>query len=213
MLSDEDLDDCYESRLVIQRVESDDSRKFTLFVDNGKGKTSYSVALEVKEPLSLTLMIGITVGGILFIIVFLTIFVYLVRSEKMCFKRGRHQFSPDGESDLGSAASQGTPLTEKSKSGGGHGAIPPDALYSPNKSNGATNGSSRGTSSAENPQYENVKNGRPDPPPRTTDGSIVYASLDLPPPTAHVKNGVRPSNDRTEYAELQFQPSSEHASL
>ncbi|CAN7982602.1 unnamed protein product, partial [Ixodes hexagonus] len=214
LLADEELEDCYEARLVIQRVESDDFRKFTLFVDNGKGKASYSVALEVKEPFAMTLVIAITVGGILFIIVFLTIFVYLVRSEKMCFKR-RHQFSPDGESDLGSAGSQGTPLTEKSKPGG-NGAIPPDALYTPaGKTNGAnTNGSSKGTSSDENPQYENVKNGRPDPPPRTADGSIVYASLDLGPPTAQVKNGVRPNPaDRTEYAELQFQPSSEHASL
>lgn len=215
LLADEELEDCYESRLVIQRVESDDFRKFTLFVDNGKGKASYSVALEVKEPLSMTLVIGITIGGILFIVVFLTIFVYLVRSEKMCFKR-RHQFSPDGESDLGSAGSQGTPLTEKAKPGG-NGAIPPDALYTPaGKTNGAnTNGASKGTSSAENPQYENIKNGRPDPPPRTADGSIVYASLDLGPPTAQVNNGVRPNaaTDRTEYAELQFQPSSEHASL
>uniref|UniRef100_A0A131YFG2 Cell adhesion molecule n=1 Tax=Rhipicephalus appendiculatus TaxID=34631 RepID=A0A131YFG2_RHIAP len=87
LLSDEELQDCYESRLLIQKVESDDSRKFTLYVDNGKGKASYTVSLEVKEPLAMTLVIAIAVGGVVFLIVFLTLFVYLVRSEKMCFRR------------------------------------------------------------------------------------------------------------------------------
>lgn len=217
LLADEELEDCYESRLLIQKVESDDSRKFTLFVDNAKGKASHSVALEVKEPLALTMVIAIAVGGAVFLIVFLTLFVYLVRSEKMCFRR-RHKFSPDGESDVGSAHSQGTPLTKKQPGGGGgHVAIPPDALYTPaTKNNGTSNGASK-----EGAHYENVKNGsqngRPEPPPRASDGSIVYASLDLP--VAPSQNGNRPSPERTEYAELQFQangaqqPGSEHASL
>ncbi|XP_054927285.1 kin of IRRE-like protein 2 isoform X1 [Dermacentor andersoni] len=213
LLSDEELEDCYESRLLIQKVESDDSRKFTLFVDNGKGKASYSVALEVKEPLAMTLVIAIAVGGVVFLIVFLTLFVYLVRSEKMCFRR-RHKFSPDGESDVGSTNSQGTPLSKKQPGGGGgHVAIPPDALYTPTSKN---NGSSKDAT-----QYENVKNGsqngRPEPPPRASDGSIVYASLDLP--AVATQNGSRPAPERTEYAELQFQAngaqqlSSEHVSL
>ncbi|XP_075548235.1 kin of IRRE-like protein 2 isoform X1 [Dermacentor variabilis] len=213
LLSDEELEDCYESRLLIQKAESDDSRKFTLFVDNGKGKASYSVALEVKEPLAMTLVIAIAVGGVVFLIVFLTLFVYLVRSEKMCFRR-RHKFSPDGESDVGSTNSQGTPLSKKQPGGGGgHVAIPPDALYTPTSKN---NGSSKDAT-----QYENVKNGsqngRPEPPPRASDGSIVYASLDLP--AAATQNGSRPAPERTEYAELQFQAngaqqlSSEHVSL
>lgn len=213
LLSDEELQDCYESRLLIQKVESDDSRKFTLYVDNGKGKASYTVSLEVKEPLAMTLVIAIAVGGVVFLIIFLTLFVYLVRSEKMCFRR-RHKFSPDGESDVGSTNSQGTPLSKKQPGGGGsHVAIPPDALYTPtSKSNG---------SSKDSTQYENGKNGsqngRPEPPPRASDGSIVYASLDLP--AAPAQNGNRPAPERTEYAELQFQangaqqPTSEHASL
>ncbi|KAH9367862.1 hypothetical protein HPB48_020122 [Haemaphysalis longicornis] len=84
---EEEFEDCYESRLLIQKVESDDSRKFTLFVDNAKGKASHSVTLEVKEPLALTMVIAIAVGGAVFLIVFLTLFIYLVRSEKMCFRR------------------------------------------------------------------------------------------------------------------------------
>uniref|UniRef100_A0A224YT77 Cell adhesion molecule n=1 Tax=Rhipicephalus zambeziensis TaxID=60191 RepID=A0A224YT77_9ACAR len=131
----------------------------------------------------------------------------------MCFRR-RHKFSPDGESDVGSTNSQGTPLSKKQPGGGGsHVAIPPDALYTPtSKSNG---------SSKDSTQYENGKNGsqnnRPEPPPRASDGSIVYASLDLPAVPA--QNGNRPAPERTEYAELQFQPNgaqqptSEHASL
>lgn len=217
LLAEEEFEDCYESRLLIQKVESDDSRKFTLFVDNAKGKASHSVTLEVKEPLALTMVIAIAVGGAVFLIVFLTLFIYLVRSEKMCFRR-RHKFSPDGESDVGSAHSQGTPLTKKQAGGGGgHVAIPPDALYTPaTKNNGTTNGASK-----DGAHYENVKNGsqngRPEPPPRASDGSIVYASLDLP--VAPAQNGNRPTPERTEYAELQFQPNgaqqpgSEHASL
>uniref|UniRef100_A0A6M2D8Q9 Putative secreted protein n=1 Tax=Rhipicephalus microplus TaxID=6941 RepID=A0A6M2D8Q9_RHIMP len=161
----------------------------------------------------MTLVIAIAVGGVVFLIVFLTLFVYLVRSEKMCFRR-RHKFSPDGESDVGSTNSQGTPLSKKQPGGGGsHVAIPPDALYTPtSKSNG---------SSKDSTQYENGKSGsqnsRPEPPPRASDGSIVYASLDLP--AAPTQNGNRPAPERTEYAELQFQangaqqPTSEHASL
>ncbi|KAK8779927.1 hypothetical protein V5799_018730 [Amblyomma americanum] len=130
-------------------------------------------------------------------------------------KEGRHKFSPDGESDVGSAHSQGTPLAKKQpgNGGGGHVAIPPDALYTPAAK---TNGNSKDPA-----HYENVKNGsqngRPEPQPRASDGSIVYASLDLP--AAPAQNGNRPAPERTEYAELQFQPNgtqqtgSEHASL
>lgn len=92
-------------------------------------------------------------------------------------------------------------------------AIPPDALYTPTSK---TNGASKDAT-----QYDNVKNGsqngRPEPPPRASDGSIVYASLDLP--AAAAQNGSRPAPERTEYAELQFQangaqqPTSEHVSL
>ncbi|XP_064471125.1 kin of IRRE-like protein 1 isoform X2 [Ornithodoros turicata] len=219
LLSEEDLDNCYESRLIVQRAEGDDSRKFTLHVENDKGKAFYSVALEVREPIAMSLVVGIVVGGVLFLVVFLTLFVYLLRSQKMCFKRGQ-EFTPDGErpqsltmldSDIGSATSHDTAPSEKVKADGGNGAIPPDALYSAPKTNGSSNGTSKGTST-DGPQYENVKNGRPEPLPRTADGSVVYASLDLAPPSG-VKNGVRQQPERTEYAELQFQPSGEHAEL
>lgn len=39
------------------------------------------------EPVSMSLVMAVTAGGVAFLLLFLTILVYLIRSEKMCFSR------------------------------------------------------------------------------------------------------------------------------
>ena len=43
--------------------------------------------LQISEPVSMSLVFAMTTGGVVFLLVSITVFVYLVRSEKLCFTR------------------------------------------------------------------------------------------------------------------------------
>ncbi|GBM26612.1 hypothetical protein AVEN_85216-1 [Araneus ventricosus] len=109
-------------------------------------------------------------------------------------------FKPDSsESDAESGRSAELIQNGRSKPG----AIPPDALYTATKRDSNSSSDNR-------PLYENLK---PDKNDNRNEASLVYASLDLPNPVPQTRNGHNkpkhnppPRRDRTEYAEIQFQP-------
>ncbi|GFW49048.1 transposable element Tcb2 transposase [Trichonephila clavipes] len=80
-------DDCYEARLTIHNVEGGDSKTYTLVVENEKGRETFSVALEVREPFLLTLMIGGAIIIVLVLICLIALLICLFKREKCCFSR------------------------------------------------------------------------------------------------------------------------------
>ncbi|GFT57671.1 putative cell adhesion molecule [Nephila pilipes] len=196
--NDEGAKDCYEARLIVRGVDGSDSRKYTLNVENERGSEAFAVALEVREPVAMSVVIGIVVGCIILLLIITLVILYLLKAERMCFNR--KGFKPESsESDAESGRSAELIQNGRSKPG----AIPPDALYTANK---------RDSSSPDNrPLYENIK---PDKNDNRNEASLVYASLDLPNPVPQTRNGHSskpkhnppPRRDRTEYAEIQFQP-------
>ncbi|XP_028968276.1 kin of IRRE-like protein 2 [Galendromus occidentalis] len=142
-------DDCYKANLTIRSVQKGDARRFSVNITNSHGSVEYSTLLDVREPVSMSLVFAMTTGGVAFLLVSITVFVYLVRSEKLCFTRkysASGMFKNDPNSDSGSSSSGEHPqpthntsrdkLTPKSKKNqpngkppAGNAAIPPDALY------------------------------------------------------------------------------------
>ncbi|XP_071040751.1 irregular chiasm C-roughest protein isoform X2 [Parasteatoda tepidariorum] len=206
--NDDGARDCYEARLIVRGVDGSDSRKYTLNVENERGSEAFAVLLEVREPVAMSVVIGIVVGCIILLLIITLVILYLLKAERMCFNR--KGFKPESsESDAESGRSAELIHNGRSK----HGAIPPDALYTTKRENNSTPDS--------RPLYENIKPDRND---NQNDAALVYASLDLPNPVPQSRNGHSnknkqqqqppPRRDRTEYAEIQFQPKMyEQASL
>ncbi|XP_022666640.1 kin of IRRE-like protein 2 isoform X2 [Varroa destructor] len=158
LIADEEREDCYEARLTVRGVQKGDSRRFSLNVTNDRGTTEHIVELDVREPVSMSLVMAVTAGGVAFLLLFLTILVYLIRSEKMCFSRKYNatgMFKNDPNSDSGSASSgeqpsgghntsrdKLTPKESKNVKGNQSAAIPPDALYAGRS--GQVNGQANG---------------------------------------------------------------------
>ncbi|OQR77721.1 kin of IRRE protein 1-like, partial [Tropilaelaps mercedesae] len=145
LIADEEREDCYEARLTVRGVQKGDSRRFSLNVTNDRGTAEHVVDLDVREPVSMSLVMAVTAGGVAFLLLFLTIFVYLIRSEKMCFSQKYNtagMLKNDPSSDSGSASSSEqpsaghntsrdklSPKESKGARGNQSAAIPPDALY------------------------------------------------------------------------------------
>ncbi|XP_067128001.1 irregular chiasm C-roughest protein-like [Centruroides vittatus] len=120
LVPDEIQQDCYQAKLIVQKVDGSDSRKYTLNIENEKGRESHAVALKVREPVLLSVVIGIVVGSIALFIIIIVVVIYLLRAEKWCFNRHR-EFAPESDSELGHSVKNGRTTNA--------GAIPPDALY------------------------------------------------------------------------------------
>lgn len=90
-------EDCYEAKLTIFNVEGGDSKTYSLVVENEKGQESFSVALEVREPFILTMLIGGAVVIVLVIICLISLLVCLFKKEKCCFSQSSG-FKPSSES-------------------------------------------------------------------------------------------------------------------
>ncbi|GFX78759.1 hemicentin-2 [Trichonephila clavipes] len=85
---DEGAKDCYEARLIVRGVDGSDSRKYTLNVENERGSEAFAVALEVREPVAMSVVIGIVVGCIILLLIITLVILYLLKAERMCFNRG-----------------------------------------------------------------------------------------------------------------------------
>ncbi|XP_076333580.1 irregular chiasm C-roughest protein-like isoform X1 [Tachypleus tridentatus] len=193
-----DWDDCYEARLLIHNVESSDSRKYTIHIENFKGEEIYTVNLVVREPLSMSMVIGITVGCIVLLVAILTILLCFLKKRKSVFKR-KDGFNSDTESEMDSRRS--VDVAHNGLAGNAPGAIPPDALYSAPKKQPNKKVENRG----EGKHYENFKMDKNDN--RDRD-HLVYADLSFCAPSERNghswnRNG-RSVVERTEYAEIQF---------
>jgi len=81
-------DECYETRLRIQRVELNDGRHYYLTVENDKGTDSFYVTLNVKEPVPMATVIAVGIACLFVIIVVTLCLLYAYRSERCCFNRG-----------------------------------------------------------------------------------------------------------------------------
>ncbi|CAL1280843.1 unnamed protein product [Larinioides sclopetarius] len=90
-------DDCYEAKLTIHSVEGGDSKTYTLVVENEKGRETFSVALEVREPFLLTMMIGGAIIIVLVLICLIALLICLFKREKCCFSHSSG-FKPAPES-------------------------------------------------------------------------------------------------------------------
>ncbi|KAG8201035.1 hypothetical protein JTE90_002711 [Oedothorax gibbosus] len=84
---DEGAKDCYEARLIVRGVDGTDSRKYTLNVENERGSETFAVALEVREPVAMSVVIGIVVGCIILLLIITLVILYLLKAERMCFNR------------------------------------------------------------------------------------------------------------------------------
>ncbi|KAI9551848.1 hypothetical protein GHT06_022184 [Daphnia sinensis] len=81
-------DECYETRLRIQRVEMNDARHYYLTVENDKGSDTFYVTLTVKvEPVSMATVIAVVIACLFLIIVVTLCLLYAYRSERCCFDR------------------------------------------------------------------------------------------------------------------------------
>lgn len=176
IIQDEVQHDCYQARLIVQKADGSDSRKYTLNIENEKGRESHAVSLKVREPVSLSVVIGIVVGCIILFIIIILVIIYLLRAEKWCFNRHR-EYAPESDSELGHSVKNGRTTNS--------GAIPPDALYANLKTEKETQ---------KNKEIPNRKE------------SLVYASLDLSQPSNEVQKPLTSPQERTQYAEIQFQP-------
>ncbi|KAK2710175.1 hypothetical protein QYM36_013745, partial [Artemia franciscana] len=78
---------CYEATLRIQRADVSDARQFTLLVENEKGVDSVSVSLRVIEPVSMTAVIGVIIGCLVFLVLVTLCLLYAFRTERWCFKQ------------------------------------------------------------------------------------------------------------------------------
>jgi len=78
-------DECYETRLRIQRVELNDGRHYYLTVENEKGTDSFYVTLNVKEPIPMATVIAVGIACLFVIIVVTLCLLYAYRSERCCF--------------------------------------------------------------------------------------------------------------------------------
>ncbi|XP_076350236.1 irregular chiasm C-roughest protein-like isoform X2 [Tachypleus tridentatus] len=92
-------DECYEARLIIRNVESSDSRKYTIHIENFKGEEVYSVTLKVREPMSMSLVIGVAVGSIVILVVLVVVALFVLKKHKYLLRRS-DGFNPDTESQI-----------------------------------------------------------------------------------------------------------------
>ncbi|XP_013787845.2 carcinoembryonic antigen-related cell adhesion molecule 5-like isoform X2 [Limulus polyphemus] len=141
-----DRDDCYEARLIIRNVEGSDSRKYTIHIVNFKGEEDYGVTLKVREPVSVSMVIGVAVGCIIVLVVLIVVGLFVLKKHKYLFRRS-NGFNPDTESEMGGRRS--VDITHNGRAGNAVGAIPPDALYSTPKK--------QSNKKVENKHYENLK--------------------------------------------------------
>lgn len=88
-------DECYETRLRIQRVELNDGRHYYLTVENEKGSDSFYVTLNVKEPIPMATVIAVGIACLFVIIVVTLCLLYAYRSERCCFNHHGERF-PEG---------------------------------------------------------------------------------------------------------------------
>ncbi|XP_065561304.1 hemicentin-1-like [Artemia franciscana] len=99
---------CYEATLRIQRADVSDARQFTLLVENEKGVDSVSVSLRVIEPVSMTAVIGVIIGCLVFLVLVTLCLLYAFRTERWCFKqKGNFKAAPDIESGKAKLAKNG----------------------------------------------------------------------------------------------------------
>ncbi|KAL7637906.1 UNVERIFIED_CONTAM: hypothetical protein RMT77_011519 [Armadillidium vulgare] len=77
--------DCYQARLRIQNVEMTDAQKYHLTVQNEKGDDKYYVSLTVKEPITMSTIIGIVTTCLVILVIVTIIMFYAFKAEKCCF--------------------------------------------------------------------------------------------------------------------------------
>lgn len=185
-------DDCYEAKLLVENVEKSDSRKYVLHIENVKGQEMYAVTLSVKEPVALSMVIGVAVGCAAFLVVLIIIAIYIIIKKKKYLFKGKLGLNQNFEGRRSDELTGNTPT-----------AIPPDALYSaPEKQLDQDEEKKDGSKQYENMNMDKNKNGSKD--------HVVYADLDFVIPAeknGHTGNKItRAPLDKTEYAEIQFPP-------
>ena len=122
-----DTRDCYIATLRILGVHPSDSRSYPLELANMHGIDEYAVRLVVIDTaVSQEIFIAIVVGGILTILLFSLIIIYMVKADKCCSNETSNKLTKveverqeDVESCHSSTVSGNTDKT----------VIPPDALY------------------------------------------------------------------------------------
>ncbi|XP_077564741.1 kin of IRRE-like protein 2 [Haemaphysalis longicornis] len=107
------IEDGYACRLRIEKVELNDTRTFTLSVDNGWGRASSSVALKVKsmneEPETTILISVIAAAAIILLLFGLALLCFL--GYKACVRGHDDHASADGEQGGHNARSQNALIT------------------------------------------------------------------------------------------------------
>uniref|UniRef100_A0A2P2I5N8 Kin of IRRE-like protein 3 n=1 Tax=Hirondellea gigas TaxID=1518452 RepID=A0A2P2I5N8_9CRUS len=78
-------DDCYAARLVVQHADHADARNYYFNVENERGADRYAVALAVREPMSMTVVIGVVVACLALLVLVTLLVLYTFKTEKWCF--------------------------------------------------------------------------------------------------------------------------------
>jgi hypothetical protein len=124
-LVDANMRDCYVATLRILGVHPSDSRAYPLELANEHGIDEYSVTLVVIDTaVSQEIFIAIVVGGILTILLFSLIIIYMVKADKCCAGEAPTKLNvePDQVDVESCHSSTVSGHTDKT-------VIPPDALY------------------------------------------------------------------------------------
>merc|ERR1711994_990750 len=116
-----DTRDCYIATLRILGVHPSDSRSYPLELANMHGIDEYAVRLVVIDTaVSQEIFIAIVVGGILTILLFSLIIIYMVKADKCCSNETSNKLTKEEVESCHSSTVSGN--TDKT-------VIPPDALY------------------------------------------------------------------------------------
>jgi len=100
------IEDCYISRLTVRKAGKEDSRRYTLSVENKHGRDMVPVMLNIKDPVSMIVMIAV-VFALLLIIIFMVIsFLIAYNKQMFCFKgfKKEKKASPENEGYINHAS-------------------------------------------------------------------------------------------------------------
>lgn len=78
-------DDCYAARLLVQHANPADARNYYFNVENERGADRYAVSLAVREPMSMSVVIGVVVACLALLVIVTLVVLYTFKTEKWCF--------------------------------------------------------------------------------------------------------------------------------